>query len=81
MEFKEEIRLSNKAVDLISEKTSEFLKEIKIEQKNILRIRLLVEEILLDWQERFTDEIVCNVKMGKRLGKYYNSRLYLYFGK
>ena len=67
MELKEEIRLSNESVDLISEKVTEFLENIKMERKNILRIRLLVEEILLDWQEHFSENIVCNVKMGSVL--------------
>ena len=73
MEFKEEIRLSNESIDLISEKVTEFLEELKMERKNILRIRLLVEEILLDWQEHFSENVSCYVKMGKRFGKHYLS--------
>jgi len=46
MEFKEEIQLSNESIDKISEKIMEFLEELKMEHKNSLRIRLLVEEIL-----------------------------------
>ncbi len=71
MEFKTEIPLSNESIDLIAEKTTEFLDDIKLERKNILRIRLLVEELLLDWQEKFSEDTPCSVKMGRRWGKHY----------
>ena len=37
-----------------------------MEPKNRLRIRFMVEEILLDWQEHFSDRANCQIRMGKR---------------
>lgn len=67
MEFKAEYPLTNASVDEISEKASAFLGELKTEPKNLLRIRLMLEELLLEWQEHLSEDAVCVVKMGKRL--------------
>ena len=69
MESKTEYLLTNEAVDEISEKTSEFLGTLNTESKNLLRIRLLVEEILLDWQEHFSEQAKCQVRIGKRFSQ------------
>jgi len=66
MEYKAEYLLTNEAVDEISEKISEFLGTINTESKNILRIRLLVEELLLDWQNHFSEQAKCQVRIGQR---------------
>lgn len=66
MEFNKEFTLSNSAVDEISEQVEIFLRELNTESKNLLRIRLMVEDILLDWQEYFSEEAVCRVKIGTR---------------
>jgi len=63
--------LTNAAIDEISEKAEEFLAELKTESKNQLRIRLVLEEILLDWQSAFSSEVPCRIKLGKRLGRPY----------
>ena len=66
MESKTEYLLTNEAVDEISEQTSQFLGTLNTEPKNLLRIRLLVEEILLDWQDHFSEQAVCQVLIGQR---------------
>lgn len=68
MEFNKVYVMDNMAIDGISEEIEKFLSEMKMEGKNLLRIRLLAEDILLEWQERFGTEAKCQVKMGKRFG-------------
>lgn len=69
MELQNNYLLSNVSVDEISEKTTEFLEELKTEHKNSLQLRLILEDLLLDWQDHFSNQAVVNVKMGKRLGR------------
>lgn len=69
VELNKSFALENISIDEISEYTVLFLQELNMEQKNQLRIRLLVEEILLDWQTRFGTSSDCHVFMGKRLGR------------
>ena len=61
-------QINNHSIDEIAAETEKFLQEIKMEKRNILRIRLTVEDLLLEWQERFSDQAVCKVKMGTGLG-------------
>lgn len=71
MEINKKYILDNKTIDEISEETERFLNDIKMEGKNLLRIRLLVEDLLLEWQEKFGREAECQIKMGKRFGRPY----------
>ena len=71
MEFNQTYRLTNESVDEISEQIAQFLSEHKTEQKNLLRMRLLAEEILLDWQAHFSSSVACHLKMGKSFGRPY----------
>ena len=48
-----ELPLNEEAVDRCSEKISEFLLSLKTDKKELLRIRLNAENILLKWLERF----------------------------
>ena len=73
MEFKQEYLLNGESIDSISDHVNTFLEELKTERKNQLRIRLLVEDLLLDWQEKFSEEAKCLVKMGKSFGRPYIS--------
>ena len=66
MESRMDYYLTNESVDEISKTVSEFLTTLNTEKKNLLRIRLMVEEILLCWQGRFSDEAKCQVKIGHR---------------
>lgn len=65
--------LSNSAIDEISEKLNEFLDGC-CDKKDILRFRLIYEEILLKYRDSFGDSCKCEVKTDKRLGQ---SRLIL----
>ena len=67
MENRTEYLLTNESVDIISELVSVFLKDLNMEAKNCQRIRIFVEEILLDWQAHFSDQTTCKIRMGKRL--------------
>lgn len=63
--------LTNAAIDEISGKAEEFLTELNTEPKNLLRIRLILEEILLGWQSVFSSEAPCRIRLDKRLGRPY----------
>ena len=71
MELQKDYVLTNESVDEISEKVTEFLTELKTERRNLLQIRLVLEDLLLDWQDHFSAETSITVKMGKRLGRPY----------
>lgn len=71
MELNKSYSLENTSIDEVSEQTVLFLQELNMEHKNRLRIRLLVEEILLDWQEHFGAETDCRLTIGKRIGRPY----------
>ena len=62
-------QMNNQSIDEIAAETEKFLQEIKMEKRNILRIRLAVEDLLLEWQEHFSAQAVCKVKMGTGLGR------------
>ena len=51
--------LKGKDIDRISEKIQEFLRKLDMESKNITRIRLSMEDILLDMRERFGEDVSC----------------------
>ena len=71
MDSNQSYRLSNQSIDEISEQISVFLSRHKIESKNLLRMRLLVEELLIDWQEHFSEDTICQLRMGERFGRPY----------
>ena len=71
MEINKTYLMDNMAIDEISEEIEKFLNGIKMEGKNCLRIRLLIEDLLLEWQEKFGRETECQLKMGKRFGRPY----------
>ena len=63
--------LTNAAIDEISGKAEEFLTDLNTDPKNLLRIRLILEEILLGWQSVFSSEAPCRIRLDKRLGRPY----------
>ena len=73
MEINKNYQLNNLAIDEISNEAEKYLTSIKMEKKNLLRIRLIIEEMLLDWQSFFSEEAVCQVKMGQKFGRPYIS--------
>lgn len=71
MEDKQKYQLTNTGIDEISEAVGAYLQRLNTEKRNLLCIRLLAEEMLLDWQEHFGTEAYCCLRMGKRLGRPY----------
>ena len=71
MEFQKEFILSNEAVDEVSEQVASFLESLNTERKNLLQIKLLVEDLLLDWQEFYSADAPFTLKMGKHMGRPY----------
>lgn len=71
MDQKTEYLLTNKSIDEISEQVAAFLEELNTERQNLLRLRLLVEELLLDWQDRFSPQAGCQVRIGKQFRRPY----------
>ncbi len=64
----ENYTLSPLGIDQISEKISEWLKENNESSKNIVRMRLTIEEMLLSMKEHFGEECECSLYIKKRLG-------------
>lgn len=57
-------------IDFLSEKTAEILQdEMKLDRKEVLRLRLSVEEVLLLWREAFGEDTGLSLRYGKRLGR------------
>ena len=62
--------LSAEQIDLLSERLAEILsEEIKLEHKEVLRLRLSVEEALLVWREELGKDHPVSLRYGKRLGR------------
>ena len=61
--------LSNLNIDIISEEIGEFLNKCKVDRKDAMRIKLVAEETLLNYQEQFGEEQVVVFECGKRFGR------------
>lgn len=64
----EDYTLSPVEIDRISEKISEWLKQNNESLKNTIRMRLIMEEILLSLKNHFGEEQRCTLHIKKRLG-------------
>lgn len=64
-------KLSLAVVDEISELTVESLNEGKIDRKDVIRMRLSVEEVLLKWVDMLGEGAEGTYQCGKRLGLQY----------
>lgn len=62
--------LSNEGVDQISSEISSYLTEMAMNHKDILRVRLMMEELLLQYQERIGREQKVLLFCGKRRFRY-----------
>ena len=71
MELNQHYPLSNESVDEISDQIVGFLTQLHTEPKNIQRIRLLAEDLLLEWQTQLSPEAVCHLKAGSHFGRPY----------
>ena len=61
--------LKPESVDAVSERVQAFLQALKAPKKNIIEARLTVEEILLDYLERYDDEREFTLTESRFLGK------------
>lgn len=63
----EQLDFSNSNIDLTCEDVDVFLTSVGVEKREALRIKLTLEEILLDYQARFGKEATFKVRCVKRL--------------
>ena len=62
----EQYIFSNSSIDLACEETGTFLASAGVERREALRIKLTVEEVLLEYQSKFGEEAVFRVRLVKR---------------
>ena len=62
----EQLDFSNSNIDLTCEDVGAFLTSVGVEKREALRIKLTLEEILLDYQAKFGKEATFNVRCVKR---------------
>ena len=65
-----EYTLNEAAVDMVSADVQDYLNKLNMENRNILRIRLTVEELLLNVQEHCGKGIKISVGLGKKFGSH-----------
>lgn len=64
-----EYPLSGEAVEEIAARIEDYLRAVKTEHTDILRIRFSLEEALLRWRDCFGEETPVRVSAGERLGR------------
>lgn len=62
----ERYHFSNSNIDLASEQAAEFLASVGVDRREALRIKLTLEEVLLECQSKFGEETVFTLKCEKR---------------
>lgn len=68
---KEQYQLSRNTIDQVSHICVEALQEAEADRKDIVRLRLSLEDILGLWMEKLGEETKCVCKTGTRFGKQY----------
>ncbi len=63
----EQYTFSNSNIDAVSEKTSAFLSFAGVERREALRIKLIFEEVLLKYQEKFGEDAFFRIRLIKQL--------------
>jgi Na+/H+-dicarboxylate symporter len=63
--------LTNENIDFISTNLQEYLQDSKVDKKETMRLRLSVEDVLLQWQNQLGEEALCSVILGRRLWRPY----------
>ena len=58
---------SNNDIDLACEEVGVFLTTVGVEKREALRVKLTVEEVLLEYQAKFGEEATYKLKYTKRL--------------
>ena len=64
-----EYPLSAEAIEEISARIGDYLRELRTERTELLRIRLSLEEALLRWRDHFGEEERVRISAGERLGR------------
>ncbi len=64
---KESLVLSDTGIDAVSELITDALTEARIEHKDILRLRLAAEDVMLIWKEKLPENTVCSFKRSEWL--------------
>lgn len=70
-ELRTECTLDAESIDTISDQVGDFLESLGIDEKNIIRTRISVEEMLLTWKDAFGDRRPLLFKCGKRFTRPY----------
>lgn len=68
---RKEVRLDAVGIDVLSQLLVEALQQADVDRKDIIRLRLAVEEILGLWQADAAQETACVFRCGTRLGRMY----------
>ena len=72
LEKKEETVLLDAAgIDQLSALLTKALEQAAVNRKDVIRLRLAVEELLGLWQVRLEEKTVCTFRCGTRLGRMY----------
>ncbi|MDO5406882.1 MAG: cation:dicarboxylase symporter family transporter [Eubacteriales bacterium] len=66
---KEQYPLSAETIDRLALQCTEALKEAEVDQKDIIRLRLSLEDVLEIWLARLGEDAVVSFQTGTRLGK------------
>ena len=69
MENTEKYRLSDENIDAASEKIEKHLAAFSVDNRNVLRFRLMFEEILLNYRDRFGEENEFILRCEKRFSR------------
>lgn len=67
----ESFNLDASSIDRISEQIYQEMTRLKIESKEIVRLRFSVEEGLLTWMEQLGEGTACSIRYGKRQNNFY----------
>lgn len=68
---KETVLLDAAGIDRLSALLTQALEQAAVNRKDVIRLRLAVEELLGLWQVRLGKETVCTFRCGTRLGRMY----------
>ena len=77
----ETFHLSNSDIDLACEEVGAFLSKAGVDRREALRIKLTLEEVLLEYQARFGEEVTFKTKLLKRLSAITESYIYTQLDK
>ena len=68
---RKEVPLNGAGIDTVSQLLAGALAQAGVNRKDIIRLRLAVEEVLGLWRSRAEEETVCTFRCGTRLGRMY----------